>query len=955
MRTGAFAIYHTWPDMKNAEYEVLQRMLTAADRTNKKAVVIDNGGLVLWAHPALDIRIGTQLVPEDVDFAISLHFESPRINGVYTYYALWQPVEFYADFGYQESVDKFSTHHDLLSCRSDIADNHALNIFSGLHREVPTPLPPLFHTLPEPFLAPRIDEKSSLFYIGINWERIGRPKGRFHDVLTKLDARGLIKIFGPELIQGVAPWAGFKTYSGELPFDGSSMLHAINECGVCLALSSKAHQNSGIMSNRMFEGLASGAAVIANPNALIDKYFKDVVYVVDDSQGEAFLEQQIISHLRQIRNDPAAATERVLKGQQILRDVCSLEGSLETLFSETPARRERYYAKFPRGSRVAVVLDAHLADAAEIVTKIDELSAQLFCAIDLHVIAAPDVARRWEHRIGGSVERLTVHPFEPIAAAAKFDEQAGQRSGVGSLVGEILGRADSEYFALMTPQDMVMHDHFAGLVRAMVEQEGAMCAVSGSLLRGVNSTGKEQRKLHELRVVNVDSILSAEAVIPAGRALFRKALFKPEQMPLLRLLDGQEQTLFLVAAMVEGPLAQTNTATHLLDEAAAPKVSYPAISNDLQQQFIRDHFNSDPRWADKMAARAAKLAPTPTRDPVNPHRWVTYHTKPGEVEPIAPDQTHHLRAGGRGLAYLKSGFSFPEENGVWVTGEQAVLTFELPPAAADRAEDYQIVLGMLGRRERNSGRMQHCSFIVNNLHVAYQAIPDAFTNVAVSIPINVMRRTGTIKLELIADHAEPVLDDAGRIIDPRPLSLLVNSLAVLQAPGRTPFVLPVGEALPVSEGAAAVRALVKGFYAPERAGTWVCGRMGEIRFRVNRAIANPTLHLKLSGRAANVSGSPQRALIIVNGKSHGTFEVSSEVRAVRLPLEDVNLEDPIHVVVQASHAEPVVDDHGTIIDPRYLGVGLFEIGVVDGSERPARRGGRSFKSRLRTLMKGSKK
>lgn len=83
--------------------------------------------------------------------------------------------------------------------------------------------------------------------------------------------------------------------------------------------------------------------------------------------------------------------------------------------------------------------------------------------------------------------------------------------------------------------------------------------------------------------------------------------------------------------------------------------------------------------------------------------------------------------------------------------------------------------------------------------------------------------------------------------------------------------------------------------------------------------------------------------------------MSSEVRAVRLPLEDVNLEDPIHVVVQASHAEPVVDDHGTIIDPRYLGVGLFEIGVVDGSERPARRGGRSFKSRLRTLMKGSKK
>ncbi|MDT1107470.1 glycosyltransferase family 1 protein, partial [Pseudomonas aeruginosa] len=80
---------------------------------------------------------------------------------------------------------------------------------------------------------------------------IGRPKGRFHEVLTRLDAQKMIRIYGPELIQGVAPWEGFQTYSGELPFDGSSMLEAINSCGVCLALSSKAHQNSGIMSNRL--------------------------------------------------------------------------------------------------------------------------------------------------------------------------------------------------------------------------------------------------------------------------------------------------------------------------------------------------------------------------------------------------------------------------------------------------------------------------------------------------------------------------------------------------------------------------------------------------------------------------------------------------------------------------------------------------------------------------------
>ncbi len=79
-------------------------------------------------------------------------------------------------FGYEKSIMKLVSHNYALSCDSDLADNHALNLFQGLGRPI-TDLPKLFHSPPEPYLPPAITDTSKLFYIGINWERLGGPKG----------------------------------------------------------------------------------------------------------------------------------------------------------------------------------------------------------------------------------------------------------------------------------------------------------------------------------------------------------------------------------------------------------------------------------------------------------------------------------------------------------------------------------------------------------------------------------------------------------------------------------------------------------------------------------------------------------------------------------------------------------------------------------------------------------
>ena len=901
------------------------------------------------------MEVGNQIDPNRVDFIISLHFESPRCVDAYTYYALWQPLEFYADFGYEVSTDKFSTHNDLISCHSDFADLHALNMFHGLGRNVPTPLLTLFHNLPEPYLEPRIGEESNAFYVGINWERIGRPKGRFHDVLTKLDQRGLIRIYGPEEIHGVAPWEGFQTYAGELPFDGASVAAAINDCGICLALSSKPHQNTGIMSNRLFEGLAGGAAVIANPNPLIDKYFKDIVYLVDDSRGESYLEQKIAACIREIRSDPDAARARVLEGQRILRERCSLEGSLQTLFDQTPARKSQYYQNFPKATAVSVILVIEHSSLDFVARKLDEIARQRFCVIDLHLVVSLQMTEKIDRQLSGAIGSLTVHGFNFAAVPAQFEGIERPPVAIGGVIAEILNTIEAPYFAILRQNDMIMSDHFASLCHALNDLSGAGGAVSGSLLRGFDPHGREKRKLDELRIDRPDRLLLVEGNVAPGRALFRSALYKPEHDTLLRLLDGCEHLLFLLAAMIDAPLAQSNYATHLCDEGAPVSLRKPPLTVDLQRQFIRDLYMSNPKWLDRTGLRPVVHALPPGADPSAPGRWMTVHTHQSEISRLEPNKQVPIKLGEAGMDYLVSGFSFGEENGVWLASPRGTIAFRLPLHVGTAIDSYRLVLRMLGRRSSQTGRMQHCTFIINNLAVAYQAIPDFVAPIAIHIPLNVLRGTSDMILEIIPDHAEIVHDAAGRVTDSRKLSVLLTAIAVEQNDVESiPSLAPnVYHAL--VEGEPAIRTLFAGFYPPERLGTWMCGLSGDIRLRVKGAISEPVLCLRLSARKSNHIDTPQTVRVSVNDGDAQELLVGEGASTFSIALPALDRDATMRISLRAAHAEPVLDSSGEIIDPRLLGFCLFEISVFEKSAlQPPKAKSTSFQRLLGGLRKNSK-
>lgn len=931
---NAFAIIHTWPDLRNAEYEVLQRILGAAANVGIEVAVIDDNAQVLWATEGLSIPHKSRLSEDVVDFAISLHFLSPRVIDLHTYYALWQPIEFYHDFGYQSSIDKLSSHTDLISCDSDLADAHALNIFSALGREPQLPLPRMFHTLPEPFLTPNISSDSRLFYIGINWERLGRPKGRFHDLLVALDNKDLLDIYGPELVHGVAPWAGFESYRGELPFDGKSVKHAINHSGICLAFSSVPHKNAGIMSNRLFEGLAGGAAIIATPNALIDKYFSDVVYLVDDSRGEAALGQQVLTMMRRIRDNPEEAKRRVLEGQRILRETCSLERSLLALCEQTPARKAHFEQQFLAPCDVTVVLDARGGALSSVLAAYDALEGQIHARIDLHLICDERFAK--QHRAdlapdkpSGALNSVVLHPGRFQAASSTFDGPPPRNQRSGPFTRSALKGLKTQYFALMSLQDQPFRDHFSSLAKAFESNPEARLACSGMVVQTQDTHGLEARRYEGLRFVDRGSLTTVTGDGRRGRFMFRSELAADIPAHLFNMLDGEEHNYFRLAGALSGPLAESEHVSYSFRESDNWAQFRSTDAAEYQRQYIRDTFMRDSRLPERSAVYQREASTTSSTQQGPAIRWNDF-TAPFEITHRMP-VSRTLSAGldGPALRYLTSGFAPAEPAFSWLAAERGVIDFVLPERMS-RFESYELVLSGSGRRSSITGLEQRCAVALNGKLISYVRVPEHYSDIVIALPTGPTEQDRSCHIELIPDHAEQVFGGAGEIVDERRLSLRLTAITLVSRTQPVPVFTP-GEAYECTTNGRGADALSKGFHTPEPDRTWVAGLEGDLRFALSSEPSDPVLSLDLIGRTSLATGRPQEVTVSVNEHVLGVFELKDEKQTIKIKLRPEDVAGfSVQVRLTAAHAEAVFDAAHVVVDGRLLGVAVCAIAVLEG-------------------------
>lgn len=933
-----FAIVLTWPTLKNAEYEVAYRLATAGANLGAEVYLIDDDGYPLWSSKRQLSFAEPRLSAKECDFIISLHFQSPKLFDVYSYVTLWNPPNFYKVFGYDSSTQNLASHDDLLSCSSEQADAHAMNIFSGYGRSVPTPLGNLYHSPPAPCLEPNITKDSRPFYIGINWERISGEKGRHHDLLVRLDAANLIDIYGPERFHGVAPWAGFKNYRGSLPFDGKSILTKINESGICLAFSSADHQRSGIMSNRLFEGLAAGAVIIANSHTLIDKHFKDCVYVVDDQARPLQMFNEVRRIVAEIRNDPAAAVERALLGQRRFLERFSLERSLAQLFvrhrerTQTAAVVSQEQAEIVTVD-VIVVIRAHVG-IESVSALIDDVMMQRGVGIHLTLIADRALLESSGARIRDSAaqaRQLRLLAREDLGLA---DEQILRPSR--SAISKILTSITAPFFCIMYGDERWFSEHLLNLTHALKERPESFFAASGRIDEGSGDDDDERarRKLHGLIFRDLGGVVGASDLQDSGRFLYRTSLLQRMPPYLLDFLDGVEERAFALWALLSGPLAQTARATYVRIIKDADLDRSPLLDEDLQVEMILDSARGNSEW--QRLQSQLQIGPRRLRE-----RFATR---------LESARIYSTAEGGDGVAMLASGFSRQEAEFTWIDGKIAVLKFSLPSDIEPR--DYSLVL-VVGGRKSQTGDEQECTIFINGERaVEAMIVSEGASRIVIPLKhFGRLRARDAIRLRLTLRHASRVFGDDGAILDPRRLGLWVGGVGIEKSSPTTPMLAATVEnqklatALQKSAvriepdrlystaaGGDGLEILAGGFSGQEDAYTWIDGKDAVLKFILPRNIepSDYVLVLVAGGRKSR-AGDEQECTVFINGeRAVEALVVPESSSRIEIPLKslaDLRADDVVSVRLTLRHASRVFDDDDEIIDPRRLGLWIARVGV----------------------------
>jgi hypothetical protein len=292
-KNGVFVFYDSWPNLNNAEKELLRRIEVSCNIANIDFFTITNNGVVnLKSHPLYNININ-DIDKKYIDAVITLHWESPKSTKHLTLSVLWHPLEHYhVDFS---RLDKVSKSDGFLLSGSSIIDDYFLAnhpgkpFFTPFYTSLSTPIEPIV-----------VKDNIKCFYIGINWEKIIKKKSRYVNLLRNLDNENLINIYGPKVLEGKNVWEGYKNYLHEIPFDGVSVIKYINEAGLCLVLNSNEHCKSGIVSMRIFEAICSGVPIIANKNDFLDKHFGNKIFYIDtNNEEQSFIDiKNIIEYIR---------------------------------------------------------------------------------------------------------------------------------------------------------------------------------------------------------------------------------------------------------------------------------------------------------------------------------------------------------------------------------------------------------------------------------------------------------------------------------------------------------------------------------------------------------------------------------------------------------------------------------------------------------------------------------
>ena len=546
---GRFAVVKLWPEIKTAEDEVIARLKIAAAALGLECIEIHSDGRLL----AEQSRVITK---KDVDFVLHLHYDTPKLYDVFSFVALWNPIQFYHEWGYQRCSRNLLTHDDFLSCGSPAADDHVGRLVRGAATHLP-PLFNLYHSIADIIYPPSLGDHK-LFYAGINWEALGGKKSRHQDLLKRLDQTGDFRIFGPTLFQGVKVWSGYNSYVREIPFDGVSMIDEIAKAGIALVLSSQAHKESELMSSRLFESVAAGALVISDENNFSKKFFDDSLLYIDTRCSVDKVCQDILNHLAWAKMNADEALKMIAKAQDIFRQRFTFKKNLRNLYlgfsdrklsllkRQNPKDREKINVRLnllmPEYSDA--VLNTHIASVA--VQEYESFSPALI--IDK---SAADKNR------SGIETALAKSPIPIDVLEVDFftygpNREIKTRRRVGDVIAEVLRRiSQADAVVFVAPNEKLFSNHLQVLVGSLARNSGKHCAAASAILK------HGRHPIHSIHERIDFHHLNPSAPNGYARFIFRNSAFSEDLCLALPYLDRKALAVLVGENMIHQEIPST--------------------------------------------------------------------------------------------------------------------------------------------------------------------------------------------------------------------------------------------------------------------------------------------------------------------------------------------------------------------------------------------------------------
>lgn len=583
-------IANPWPEDVSAEAEVITRLKRTAEENEIDCVLIDGFGHILTDKQG---QTGEYINDESVSFVITTHYECAKVRNIFYYNPLWNPPEIPLNLSdYTPRVtNQFMMNDDFLIYDNGGMSNHLRSVLMNCPRTLEG-TSALTASFPASAALPPKLEKPVMFYCGMNWEVMFGGPGRHDGLFKLLDDSRKVEIYGPERVEawgGLKPWAGYHCYKGMIPFDGFSILERINECGICLVLSSDTHRRAGAATNRLYEACAAGAVIISDDNEFVLEHFKDAALFITFNKNDPIdTFRQIMEKYEWIVSHREEALKLAQRAQKIYLEKYSLDVQLNQIICNHPARfdqlsKDMFAQNEEKKVLVTFVLNTQKSDIARkwIDRVIHNLHGQIYQNMELAIAAdgkvAESVARYCYTRCG------CAH----VIAMPLFDAKGVRAMTDGEAIRNMQKKIPHDYYINTTANEVWFFDHITALVRA-ISGEGIMCAYSGAAYEDTSG----------IRRVNFFDVLNASYLyhmnqpghpLVAGQFLFRAEAHADLPDYLFGNLDGKEHMAYcgIEHYRCDAPIAFAKRMS-LVYSAGPGDARGIVLSDAMQCRFIKD-------------------------------------------------------------------------------------------------------------------------------------------------------------------------------------------------------------------------------------------------------------------------------------------------------------------------------------------------------------------------------